>query len=254
MKKLLAALTFLLAPVIAHADLINGGFETGNLTGWSSIGDVSVVNSSFGVAPPQGTFQVLISNAPGYDKGSNLANQVSFSGANAMAGGLIILFGASANDTPPDLYVGLTGAGPHEQSGIKQSFTTATPGVLTFRWNYLTDEGVAGGFFDQAVIVLDNTVLSLLPSPYLPWIGGSPASLSPSPSIFLDETGYQTSSILVAPGTHTLGFGIGEHPDPWIMSALLIDDISLTKVSEPASWLLLGLGLMGVARVGRRIA
>jgi hypothetical protein len=56
MKKLLATLTFLLAPVIAQADLINGGFETGNFTGWLTAGDTLVVDASFGIPPPGGNF------------------------------------------------------------------------------------------------------------------------------------------------------------------------------------------------------
>jgi hypothetical protein len=50
MKKLLATLTFLLAPVIAQADLINGGFETGNFTGWLTAGDTLVVDASWNTA------------------------------------------------------------------------------------------------------------------------------------------------------------------------------------------------------------
>jgi hypothetical protein len=64
MKKLLIALTFLIAPALAHATIINGGFETGDLTGWSTIGDALLVGSSFGVNPPQGNFQLLITTAP----------------------------------------------------------------------------------------------------------------------------------------------------------------------------------------------
>ena len=39
--------------------LFNGNFEVG-LTGWSIIGDVSIVDSYFGVDPPQGHLQVLL--------------------------------------------------------------------------------------------------------------------------------------------------------------------------------------------------
>ena len=59
MKNLIAVLAFLLVPSLAHAVLFNGNFEVG-LTGWSIIGDVSIVDSSFGVDPPQGHLQVLL--------------------------------------------------------------------------------------------------------------------------------------------------------------------------------------------------
>jgi hypothetical protein len=90
MKKLLAALTFLLMPAFCHADLINGGFETLNFTGWSTIGDVSLVDSSFGVDPPQGHLQVLLTTAPAPDGTSPFCLPVhcaehpqSYSGTNA---------------------------------------------------------------------------------------------------------------------------------------------------------------------------
>ena len=59
MKTLIGVLAFLLIPSLAHAVLFNGNFEVG-LTGWSIIGDVSIVDSSFGVDPPQGHLQVLL--------------------------------------------------------------------------------------------------------------------------------------------------------------------------------------------------
>jgi len=59
MKNLIVVLAFLLVPSLAHAVLFNGNFEVG-LTGWSIIGDVSIVDSSFGVDLPQGHLQVLL--------------------------------------------------------------------------------------------------------------------------------------------------------------------------------------------------
>jgi hypothetical protein len=55
MKKILAALAFLLAPVIAQADLINGGFETGNFYGmvncWRCARSRFIYRDGFHAAP-----------------------------------------------------------------------------------------------------------------------------------------------------------------------------------------------------------
>ena len=49
----------------AHAALVNPGFEAG-LTGWSTDStNVSTVTSAFGITPPEGTFQALISTEEG---------------------------------------------------------------------------------------------------------------------------------------------------------------------------------------------
>jgi hypothetical protein len=43
--------------------LSNGSFSTGDFTGWSTIGNTSVVSSSFGISPTDGTYQALLSTA-----------------------------------------------------------------------------------------------------------------------------------------------------------------------------------------------
>ena len=58
MKNLIAVLTFYWFRRLPIG-LFNGNFEVG-LTGWLIIGDVSIVDSSFGVDPPQGHLQVLL--------------------------------------------------------------------------------------------------------------------------------------------------------------------------------------------------
>ena len=137
---------------------------------------------------------------------------------------MIILFDADINEDTI-LYVDLNQAGPFEQSGIKQSFTTNTPGVLMFDWNYLVSNAL-DRLGDGAVFVLDDTVVSLYSEfLYLPWVGGRPPTLLSSPSVFYYETGYQRAVVQVEAGTHTFGFGIGEHADPWYTSGLLVDNI-----------------------------
>src|SRR5262245_46086274 len=63
-----AALLVVGAAGPARADFINGGFETGNFTGWRTTGNTAVLGT-FGtganvVPPPQGSFQAGMSNGP----------------------------------------------------------------------------------------------------------------------------------------------------------------------------------------------
>src|SRR6266542_4734666 len=100
MKNLLAALTFLLAPVMAQADLINGGFETGNFTGWKTIGDALVVDSSIGTAPGGGNYQALITNAP--SRPITGQHFQSYSGINSVSA-----CPASLSPDPLDAFLGM---------------------------------------------------------------------------------------------------------------------------------------------------
>jgi hypothetical protein len=217
---------------------VNGGFETGDLTGWSTIGDVSVIDASFGVTAPEGNFQALITTAPGNSYYPD--NTESFSGNDAVDNGLWSLFDASPGSP---LFFGLTGAGNFGQSGIKQTFTIKTPAVLMFRWKYLTDEFTGerdGKVFvtDVPIFVLDETVFSLMPkfpmedSYSAPWIGGRPALTGSSPTIFFTETDYRMAVVQIGPGTHTFGFGIGEESDGLVTSALVVDNILLLGPSR----------------------
>ena len=72
MKKVLLAV-FLLTASPVQASLINSGFESGDFTGWSSVGDVSVTGTIFDVAPTEGSSQLVITNSPTYNTASIVA-------------------------------------------------------------------------------------------------------------------------------------------------------------------------------------
>ena len=48
---------------LTSGTIVNGSFGTGDFTGWSTIGNTSVVSSDFGISPTDGTFQAFISTA-----------------------------------------------------------------------------------------------------------------------------------------------------------------------------------------------
>ncbi|WP_424102805.1 hypothetical protein [Moorena producens] len=56
---LVSAATLLSAnPALA---IVNGSFETGDFTEWSTIGDTSIETAAFGSGPTDGDFQALLS-------------------------------------------------------------------------------------------------------------------------------------------------------------------------------------------------
>ena len=48
---------------VTSGSIVNGSFGTGDFTGWATIGDTSVVNSSFGIAPSSGNYEAFLSTA-----------------------------------------------------------------------------------------------------------------------------------------------------------------------------------------------
>ncbi len=44
------------------ATLTNGDFESGDLSGWEALGDVSIQQASFGIGPTQGNYQALLNS------------------------------------------------------------------------------------------------------------------------------------------------------------------------------------------------
>jgi|SoiMethySBSTD1v2_1073268.scaffolds.fasta_scaffold133270_1 PEP-CTERM motif-containing protein len=247
MKNIIAVLVLLLAPSFAHAVLVNGNFEVG-LAGWSIMGDVLTVDSSFGVDTPQGHLQVLMTSAPDTapypPNGIGVPEHIqSYSGTNSVSGfSSVFLFFDS-----PFVFGHPLGVGIFEWSGIKQTFIANTDILLSFTWKCLTDEGTLefgtvcedSPGFEKPFYVIDGVANILNPS--------GAASVSPTPFRF--ESRYETTTLLLAAGTHTIGFGVGDVADTWFNTGLLVDDISFRAVPEPATWLLFGIGLIVLAAV-----
>jgi PEP-CTERM motif len=237
---------FLFGPALAHATFINGGFETGNFTGWSTIGDALVVNGSFGTSPASGSYHALITNAPAnIEFGSHPA---SYSGTNSVSTFSIPTFQSELEiffDLPPVSFIGLAQAlglsFAFEGSAIKQSFGANAGSILTFKWNHLTDEGEP---FDFAFIVLDGA-LSLLAD----FSTVNPGSSTP----FLNESGYHTfATTLTTSGNHFIGIGVVDAGLPGVNSGVLVDNFSVLKAPEPASLVLIALGLIAMVGLKRR--
>jgi hypothetical protein len=256
MKKLLIVCTFFLYPALVHATFTNGSFETGSFSGWSIIGDTLVVDASFGTAPASGIYQALVTNAPS-PPGFGDQHPQPYSGnpsvdAFALPPPLV---------TPLDTFLGLpstsvlnffhsllpSGSTPFptwEGSGIRQSFTANAGDVLTFRWNYLTNECMCP-LADFAFIVLNGA---------LTFLADATSTSAGSGTDFRFESGYRLfATTLTTSGPQYVAVAVVDTVnDPAVNSAVLVDDFSIQKVPEPASLFLIPLGLIVMVGLGRR--
>ncbi len=228
---LLASVTLALAGAgSTQAASVNGSFEDGSFTGWTTAGSTGIASAAFGVTPSSGNFQALATNASG-----SLATSSVESFLDLSAGTL----NALSATTP--------GANqPFEGSAFQQTLTVNAGDVISFSYSFLTDETTPDPSFNDFAFYSFNGAAFLL--------ADTNAVFQPSASPFTQETGYRTVSFTVtAAGTYSLGFGVLDNSDPGGDSGLLIDNVQAVSIPEPSPLIgLIGLSLTGGVIVIRR--
>lgn len=204
----------------SYAATINGGFEIGDFTGWTTIGNTSIKTVEFGGGPTEETYEALVTNSSGSISAPTLE---TFLGLEL----------GSLND----LGNGITTNG----SAIKQTFTASAGDILSFNWNFLKKEEPDPVFNDFAFVSLNSlsTLASPLKSSLVPFLDFSQQ--------FDQQTELQTFSFRIQnTGTYSLGLGVSNVTDTSGNAGLLVDNISLQPVPEPSSMLgTLALGALG---------
>ncbi len=233
-------------PRTVQAVVVNGGFETGDFTGWLTVGDANIATVAFGSGPTEGVFQALLNSG---SSGS------SFSGTSPVSATELETFFGYA----PGTLDALIGNTVMNGSAIAQTFSGSAGDVLSFDWNFLTNEETSPGddpsnidFNDFAFVTIGPSVLADMTFPTFT------GSLT---TAYSQETGFSTFAYtLPAPGAYTLGFGVANVSDDAGASGLLVDQVSLKTtdtsgnpvVPEPASLMLFGLGGLGALGFRRR--
>jgi hypothetical protein len=237
----LLAVCLLLGAQQAAAVIFNPSFETGDTSRWSTVGGVSVTDSSFGVDPVDGSYQILLT--------TNGASASETESAMGLASSVIQnIFDQNIGDPGQS-----TGSGPIEGSAFQQTFdVTASGDSVTFYYNLLTNASVPESLstdfvwwnLDRPVGADTSGVIA----------HANEAVFSPSGTGYDYETGYQTFTINFSKtGSYTLTLGVHDVEDTFGDSAALFDSFWLRRSPEPNTFLLLAAGLLGLAVHARSV-
>lgn len=212
-----------LAQSARAANLVNGGFETGNLNSWTISGSAAVQTAAFGSGPTVGTYDALISNSTATPTPSLEAFLGLSAGTLSNLGNGLVIEGAA----------------------IRQTVSVNAGDLLTFDWNFLTDEFTPDPVNnDFAFYTINNRAFTL---------ADTNAAFTSSNTSFGSETGFSTLTVALATaGTYTFGFGVADVGTADGNSGLLLDNVAV--VPEPSSTLgLFFLGLGGIVLKRRSV-
>lgn len=197
-----------------------------NPSSWNSFGDV-ITSSN----------QVSLTNA--FSDGFDDTENFNLSSNDPLSGTDLEFELGLPEFSDPTNFVNAT-----EGSAIKTTVTVKTGDVLSFNWNFLTNDSSFNpeGVGDYAFLQVNDTLVTL---------GDTNSSLGLSSTNFNQETGSQNFSYTFsADGAYSLGLGIVDVIDTSNSSALVVDNIQVKTVPEPSTifGLIISIGSFGLLK------
>lgn len=188
----------------------NGSFETTDFQGWNTIGDTSIETDKLGIFPTDGKYQALITNGD------------SDAGGSVVDGDLEEFL-----DLAPGTLDNLAGSDAFEGSAIKQTFTVEAGDVISFDWNFLTNEATPSKTFNDTAFLNINGFTFELADTNADFVNADKVDG------FNEQTGEQTLTFAIAnAGTYTIGFGVVDVGDDVVDSGLVIDNLDIQSVNS----------------------
>ena len=200
----------------------NGDFEIQDFSNWRTIGDTDIVSDDviFYSEPPLPFNQALITS--GFSDGG---------------GSVIDTDLEEFLDLVPGTLDGLTENDAIEGSVIKQTFTAQAGDIVSFDWNFLTNESTPNATYNDTAFLSVNGFTFELADTNSHFVDASADNYYHGSAELTDEftgqTGTQTLTFSVAEaGTYTIGFGVVDVGDDLFDSGLLIDNVEIQPLEH----------------------